>query len=465
MKISQVDESQNQAVLNIEVEPEELEEELQRVYRRLVTRINIPGFRKGKASRDVVERFVGRDALIEDALEKLVPNMTSKAMQEKELDVVATPRVQVTQRDPVVIEATYALRPTVKLGDYKSLKLEQEQIEVTDEQVDDLVETVRQQMGTWEPIERAVSFNDMVTIDVQGIVDGEVNVDETGIDYVLVAESISPLPGFSEEIAGCNPGQDKKFTLPFPDDYPDTNMVGKECEFTVLIQEAKERKVPALDDDFVKTINMGVETYDELRTQFREDLLLQNQNAADQRFEDLVIKAVIEEADLELPEILIDEEIHHILGEQEEALRRQQLSMDSYLSTIGKTPEDLHEEARLPAIEKIKRTLVLRQMAEDESIEVTNEEIETEIDTVMQFQGAIAGDNSFGQYINSEEGRRSVQNVLKNRKTIQMLVDIAKVSSGSSASKPAKKTTAKKTTAKKTTAKKTTPKKTTKKEI
>ena len=213
MKISQVDESQNQAVLNIEVEPEELE--LQRVYRRVVTRINIPGFRKGKASRDVVERFVGRDALIEDALENLVPNMTSKAMQEKELDVVATPRVRVTQRDPVVIEATYALRPTVKLGDYKGLKLEQEKIDITEEQVDDLVETVRQQMGTWEPIERAANFNDMVTIDVQGIVDGEVNVDEKGIDYVLVEGSISPLPGFAEELKGCKPGQDKKFTLPF----------------------------------------------------------------------------------------------------------------------------------------------------------------------------------------------------------------------------------------------------------
>ncbi len=463
MKISQVDESQNQAVLNIEVEPEELEEELQRVYRRVVTRINIPGFRKGKASRDVVERFVGRDALIEDALENLVPNMTSKAMQDKELDVVATPRVRVTQRDPVVIEATYALRPTVKLGDYKGLKLEQEKIDITEEQVDDLVETVRQQMGTWEPIERAVNFNDMVTIDVQGIVDGEVNVDEKGIDYVLVEGSISPLPGFAEELKGCKPGQDKKFTLPFPDDYPDTDMLGKECGFTVAVQEAKERKVPELDDEFVKTINMGVETYDELRTQFREDLLLQNQNAADQRFEDLVIKAVIEDAELELPEILVDEEIHHMLGEQEEALRRQQLSMDSYLSTIGKTPEDLHEEARVPAIEKIKRTLVLRQMAEDESIEVTDEEIETEIDTVMQFQGAIAGDNSFGQYINSAEGRRSVQNVLKNRKTIQMLVDIAKVSSGDAESDQSKKTTARKST-KKTASKKTTARKTTKKE-
>ena len=463
MKISQVDESQNQAVLNIEVEPEELEEELQRVYRRVVTRINIPGFRKGKASRDVVERFVGRDALIEDALENLVPNMTSKAMQDKELDVVATPRVRVTQRDPVVIEATYALRPTVKLGDYKGLKLEQEKIDITEEQVDDLVETVRQQMGTWEPIERAVNFNDMVTIDVQGIVDGEVNVDEKGIDYVLVEGSISPLPGFAEELKGCKPGQDKKFTLPFPDDYPDTDMLGKECGFTVAVQEAKERKVPELDDEFVKTINMGVETYDELRTQFREDLLLQNQNAADQRFEDLVIKAVIEDAELELPEILVDEEIHHMLGEQEEALRRQQLSMDSYLSTIGKTPEDLHEEARVPAIEKIKRTLVLRQMAEDESIEVTDEEIETEIDTVMQFQGAIAGDNSFGQYINSVEGRRSVQNVLKNRKTIQMLVDIAKVSSGDAESDQSKKTTARKST-KKTASKKTTARKTTKKE-
>jgi len=429
VKISQVDQSQNQAIISIEVDPEELEEELHRVYRRVVLRINIPGFRKGKASRSVVERFVGRDALIEDALENLVPTMTSRAMQEQELDVVATPRAKVTQHDPVIIEATYALRPSVKLGDYKGIRLETETIDITDEQVDNLIETVRQQMGTWEPVDRNVGFGDMVTIDVVGLVEDKKDVDETGIDYVVSEGSVSPVPGFAEELVGFGIGKENKFTLSFPDDYPDPEMINKECNFTVVVQEVKERKVPDLDEEFVKAINMGVETYGELRIQFESDLRLQHQNAADQRFEDLVIKAVIEEADIELPEILVDEEIHHMLAEQEEALSRQQLSMDAYLSTIGKTADELHEDARIPAIEKIKRTLILRQMAEEEGVEVSDEEVDAEIDTVMQLQATMMGD-SFSEYINSEDGRRSVQNVLKNRKTVNILIATAKLASG-----------------------------------
>jgi trigger factor len=169
-------------VLNIEVEHSELEEQLDSVYRRVVQRTSIPGFRKGKAPRSVVERFVGREALLDEALESLLPKMTSLAIQEKDLDVVAPPRVKVTQQDPLTIEATVPLRPPVDSGDYQSVRLEPEPVEVNEGEVDQLIESIRMERGVWEPVDRNVEIGDLVTMNVKGDVEGESIIDKQGVD-------------------------------------------------------------------------------------------------------------------------------------------------------------------------------------------------------------------------------------------------------------------------------------------
>ena len=424
MKVSQGEQIQSQVVLNIEVEPEELEEHLATVYRRVVKQVNIPGFRKGRAPRSVVERFVGRNALIEDALESLVPTMTSKAVMEQSLDIVSTPRARVTQQDPVIIEATVAVRPAVELGDYRQIRLEPEEPEVTSEQVDQLVEFLRQQMGTWEPVDRPVELGDMVTMNVSGMVEERSVVDDNGVDYIVSQESTNPRPGFGEQLAGISIGEQREFSLPFPEDHVDSDLAGKECAFTVSVEEVKERKLPELDDEFAVSLSMEVETFDELWSKLEQDMRRQNESAVQRQFEDKVIQAVIEEAKLELPELLVDDEIHHLIADQEEALRRQQVSIEDYLSTVGKTPEDIHEEARLPAMERITRTVVLDKVAKEEGIEVSDDEVEEEINSMVQAQGE--NGDSVRQYFDSEDGRSSIFNLLRNRKTVERLTQIAK---------------------------------------
>ena len=424
MKVSQAELYQSQVVLNIEVEPPELEEHMDRVYRRVVQRVNIPGFRKGKAPRSVVERFVGREALMEDAMETLLPQMTSKAIEEQELDVVATPRVQVIQDDPLTIEATVPVRPDVQLGDYYDIRLEQEPVNVTAEEVDNRLSLFQRESGTWEPVERPVEMGDMVTIDVTGEVDGESEVNETGVDYILVEGSPNPLPGFPEALVGVAMGESREFTLPFPDDYFDSEKVGKECKFGVVVVEVKERKMPELDDEFARSMGMETNSMEELREKIEEEMTNQSRLAADNRFEDLAIRALVDLSEVELPPLLVENEVDHMLSDQAEAMRRQQVSMEDYLSTVGKSVEELQEEARPQAEERLLRSLVLQAFREKEGLEVTSEDIEEELGKVTV--ESVSGENPLKSVLESEEGRRYIENMLINRKTLERLVTIAK---------------------------------------
>ncbi len=424
MKVSQAELYQSQVVLNIEVEPPELEEHIDRVYRRVVQRVNIPGFRKGKAPRSVVERFVGREALMEDAMETLLPQMTSKAIEEQELDVVATPRVQVIQDDPLTIEATVPVRPDVQLGDYYDIRLEEEPVSVTAEEVDNRLSLFQRESGTWEPVERPVEMGDMVTIDVTGEVDGESEVDETGVDYILVEGSPNPLPGFPEALVSAAIGESREFTLPFPDDYFDSEKVGKECKFGVVVVEVKERMMPELDDEFARSMGMETNSMEELREKIEEEMTNQSRLAADNRFEDLAIRALVDLSEVELPPLLVESEVDQMLSDQAEAMRRQQVSMEDYLSTVGKSVEELQEEARPQAEERLLRSLVLQAFREKEGLEVTSEDIEEELGKVTV--ESVSGENPLRSVLESEEGRRYIENMLINRKTLERLVTIAK---------------------------------------
>ena len=428
MKVDQGEQEQNQVVLNIEVDQGELEEQLDGVYRRVVQKTSIPGFRKGKAPRSVVERFVGREALLHEALDSLLPKMTSLAIQERDLDVVAPPRVKVTQQDPLTIEAIIPLRPSVDSGDYQDIRLDPEPVEVNEEEVDQLLESIRMERGVWEPVDRSVAIGDLVTMNVKGEVEGETTIDNQGVDYVLVEGSPNPLPGFPESLVGCELSSKLEFSLAFPDDYLQTEMAGKDCHFTVYVEEIKERKMPELDEEFIKSLNMDVQDKAGLKDKLHEDLYQQKQRSADRGFEEQVIAKMVECAQMELPPLLIDEEIEHILGDQAEALRRQQVSMDTYLATVGKSVDELREEVRPMAVERLTRTLSMQALREKEGIDVAQIEIEDEIEQMLS-QSTAASD-SFRDMLASEDGQTSIRNMLLNRKTIGRLTGIAKGEAG-----------------------------------
>ena len=424
MKVSQGEQAQSQIVLNIEVEPPELEEHLDIVYRRAVQRVNIPGFRKGKAPRSVVERQLGRDAMVEDALETLLPQLTSKAIKEQSLDVVATPQVKVTQYEPLTIEATVAVRPSVELGDYYQYRLEPEVAEATPEAIEEIVESLRRDAGTLEPVDRPVEMEDMVTMQVKGQVDENAIIEDDSVDYILSAGSTNPMPGFAEHLVGINRDELREFALLFPEDYPQEDLAGKECNFTVTVHEVKERKLPDLDDEFAGSLNIEVETVAALRDKLQEDMLKHNQTIADQHYQELAVQALVDGAQVELPPLMVDHEVEHILSEQADAMQRQQVKMEDYLSTVGKSVEQLQEELRPAAIERITSSLVLSALREKEGIEVTPEEIEEELNSMSE--ASPTEGESLRQILDTENGRTSISSILLNRKTLERLTSIAR---------------------------------------
>ena len=424
MKISQVEQGQSQVLLNIELEPPELEEHLDGVYRRIVQRINIPGFRKGKAPREVVERYMGRDALLDEALDSLLSSVTSRAIQERSLEVVATPRVKLAQREPLTIEATVAVRPPVELGEYLQIRMDGEKVEITQEEVDRFLETLRGEMGTWEPVERPVEPGDLITMDVRGLVGEETVIDEEGVEYILSLDSSNPLPGFGEKLVGAGRGERREFALSFPEGYSQVEMVGKECQFTVAVEEVKERKLPETDDEFAGSLNMGVKTLAELRSKLEENLRAQSQRAADSRFEEQVVQTLTGRVQVELPPILVEDEVGHILSEQAEALGRQQVSMEEYLSNVGKSVEQLQEEVRPIAVERLTRGLVMQEVARREGISVSPEDVEKELDSIGEESDS--GEGSLRRLLSSEEGRKSVGRMLLTRRTLERLTSIAR---------------------------------------
>ena len=422
MIISQLEEAQSQVVLSIEVEPPELEEHLDRVYRRAVQRVNIPGFRRGKAPRSVVERELGRDAMVEDALETLLPQITSKAIQEQSLDVISLPKVRVTEYNPLTIEATVPVRPTVDLGDYYSYRLEPEEVEVTPESIDELVESMRQEAGTWEPVDRPVALDDLVTLEVRGLVDEEVAIEEERVDFRVTADSTAPMPGFAERLVGLNRDEGQEFSLPFSEDHAQENWSGKECAFTLTVHEVKERKIPDLDDEFAKSLNIEVESVPALRDKLNEDMLRRNRLIAEQSYQEQAILTLLEGTQVEVPPLLVDHEVEHMISEQQEALQRQQLRMEDYLSTIGKSVEQIQEELRPSAADRITRTLVLGALREKEGIEVSPEEIDEEIESMLGESDAAT--ESVRQML--EGSKNSIGTMLLNRKTLARLTAITR---------------------------------------
>ena len=422
MIISQLEEAQSQVVLSIEVEPPELEEHLDRVYRRAVQRVNIPGFRRGKAPRSVVERELGRDAMVEDALETLLPQITSKAIQEQSLDVISLPKVRVTEYNPLTIEATVPVRPTVDLGDYYSYRLEPEEVEITPESIDELVESMRQEAGTWEPVDRPVALDDLVTLEVRGLVDEEVAIEEERVDFRVTADSTAPMPGFAERLVGLNRDEEQEFSLPFSEDHAQENWSGKECAFTLTVHEVKERKIPDLDDEFAKSLNIEVESVPALRDKLNEDMLRRNRLIAEQSYQEQAILTLLEGTQVEVPPLLVDHEVEHMISEQQEALQRQQLRMEDYLSTIGKSVEQIQEELRPSAADRITRTLVLGALREKEGIEVSPEEIDEEIESMLGESDAAT--ESVRQML--EGSKNSIGTMLLNRKTLARLTAITR---------------------------------------
>lgn len=403
-----------EAVLNIEVESEELETALDQAYRRLVSKVTISGFRKGKAPRPLLERYLGREALLNEALEHLLPELYEQAIKEQGLEPFAPPQLELIQLDPVVFKATIPTPPIVELGDYHRLKLTAEKVETTEEQIDNSLQQLRHLYAVWQPVARPVRLDDLVTIDVEGYVAAEKVFSEKGRRYHLLPESPLPAPGFAEGLQGLNEGEEREFTLTFSPDHPNAELAAKECLFKVSVSEIKEEELPALDDEFAKSLGQGLETLDSLRQRVAAELKAAGEAEARRRLEKEVVDAVVSLTHVEYPPILAQQELERLLTEHRQQLGEK--GLEDYLKLSGKTEEDLRSELQPIAERIVIRSLVLDKVREAENIEVSDAEVE---------QLALDADRGSSQSFSSPQARDLLKRELLIRKTIERLVQIA----------------------------------------
>jgi len=421
VKADKIDNSQ--VVLEVEVDPEEEEQSLEEAYRRLVKKADIPGFRKGKAPRAMFERFIGRDVLLQEAMERLVPRLLGRAIEEQELEPIDQPEVEIVQTEPVVFKATIPLSPTVELGDYREIRISQEPVEVTDEELNRVIDRLREEHAPWAPVERPVELGDLVTMDVEGKIGDEPLDKREGIQYQVFANFTFPVPGFAEKLVGLEKGKEAEFSISFPADHERNELAGHECWFKLLISEIKEKNLPELDDEFAKSVSDEFDTYDALRERIVANLRGMAEEQAKRGYEEQVIDAVVDQANVEFPPVLIERDIDGMIGEQERELRANRMSLQDYLARANMSPEQLREELRPLATKRVARSLVLSKVMEEEAIEAGDEELDGEIEAMAQAAGD-KGDE-LRQFFKSPVGRQSLERTLLTRNTVRRLVEMA----------------------------------------
>jgi len=423
VKVTHEKTENSQAFLTVEMEPTEIEDALDKSYYRLVKKTNIPGFRKGKAPRVILEGYMGKESLFQDALNHLLPQAYERAIKEQEIDAFAQPHIEVTQTDPVVFKATVPLRPTVKLGDYPSINLTPEPVELTEDGVNAVIERLRHQQALWEPVERPVDFDDLVVLDIESSIEGEPFINRKGVQYWTHRDAPFPVPGFSEQLPGMKKGEDKEFKLQVPSDYSRSELAGKEPWFKVTVTEIKQERLPELNDELAKQINPEFETLDILREKVSTELRQQAEEKAKIDFEERVIEAVVDLTQVEFPPILVEMEVDRMVNEQSRRLQVGGQGLEDYLKSVNQTEAELREELKPVATERVTRSLVLGEVVEAEKIEVSDSEIDAEIEEVIK--SSAKDKDEMQKLLNTPSSRESIKHLLITRKTIRRLVEIA----------------------------------------
>lgn len=425
MKVTKEKIENSQAFLTVEIEPAEMEEPMENAYRSLAKKTNVPGFRKGKAPRAILENYIGKESIFEEALKTLVPQAYEQAIKEQEIEPFAQPEIEITQPDPVIFKAIVPLSPTIELGDYQSIRMTPEPVEITEENVGAVLEELRHQNGTWEPVERPLAFGDLAVINVDSEVGGEPFVKKLGVNYQVLSESVAPAPGFAEQIVGMNKGEEKTFKLTLPEDFTRSELAGKEASFKVKVEEIKEEKLPDLDDEFVKQISTELTTVAALRDEVGNNMKLRAEERAKLDFEGQVINAVIDRSQADYPPVLVEMEINRILNEQARQLQMGGRNLEDYLRSVNKTEEQMRGELRPLAAKNITTSLMLGKLAETEKIELGDSELDAEIDKMTQ---NVAEDKreEMRKLLGTPQARESIKQPLLTRKVVERLVEIAK---------------------------------------
>ncbi|MEF2747763.1 MAG: trigger factor [Blautia faecis] len=372
----------NMAKLTIEVSAEDLDKAMEKAYQKQKSRISLPGFRKGKAPRKMIESMYGKGVFMEDAVNSLVPQEYTKALGECDLEIVSQPEINVTQMEPgkaLIFTADVAVKPEVTLGDYKGVEVPKSEITVTDEEVDAEVKKEQDKNARTVAVEdRAAANGDITTIDFEGFVDGVAFDGGKGTDYALTLGSGTFIPGFEDQLVGANAGDHVEVKVTFPEEYQAKELAGKEAVFQCDVKKIETKEVPELDDEFAKDVS-EFDTLAEYKEDVKKKLTEKKEKEARTAKENAAVDKAIENAQMDIPELMTKTECRQMMDDFSRRMQQQGLSMEQYFQFTGQSMDKMMEDMKPQALKRIQTRLVLEKVAEAENIQPSEEEITEEI--------------------------------------------------------------------------------------
>ena len=411
----------NTVKLTIEVAAEELEKALQEAYNRQKKNISMPGFRKGKVPRAMVEKMYGAGVFYEDAANALIPQAYADAAKECGEDIVSRPVVDITQIEkgkPFIFTAEVATKPEVTLGKYIGVTVTKVDGTVTDEDVTAAIDKEREKNARTINVEdRAIENGDTAVIDFEGFVDGVAFEGGKGENHSLEIGSGSFIPGFEDQLIGKNAGDDVDVNVTFPEEYHAEDLAGKEATFKVKIHEIKSKEIPELDDEFVQDVS-EFDTVD-VKAKLEE----QKQNEIKSAYQNEAIDKIVDKSTMELPDAMIDTQCENMINQFAQQMAQQGLSMDQYLQFSGLTIDQLKEQVRPDAITRIKSSLVLEQIAKEENIEITDADVDAEIEKMATMYNMEA--DKLKEYMGADE-KENMKQDLAVQKAVELITDSVK---------------------------------------
>ena len=416
-------EEKNMVKLVIESTSEEFEAALNTAYNKNKNKISLPGFRKGKAPRAMVEKMYGKEVFYEEAANEIIPDAYASAADESGLEIVSTPKIDVTQLEagkPFVFTATVALKPEVELGSYRGIEVSKVDVEATDADVEEELKRVQDQNSRIVSVEdRAVKDGDQTVIDFEGFVDGEAFEGGKAENYSLTIGSHSFIDNFEDQMIGMNIGDEKEINVTFPEDYHAENLKGKAATFKVKVNEIKEKQLPELDDDFAQDVS-DFDTLAEYKEDLKKKIVERKENQARTVKEDEAIAKLIEDSKMEIPEAMVETQVNRMAQDFAQRLQAQGLSLDQYFKYTGSTADSLVTEMKPEALKRIQSRLVLEAVVKAENIEASEEDFQKEIERMA---------SQYGMEVDQVKGflgdleQKQIKDDLAVSKAVDLIVD------------------------------------------
>jgi trigger factor len=418
----------NQGVLTVEVDATEVNSALDEAFKKVVKQVNVPGFRKGKMPRSLFEKRFGVESLYQDALDIILPKAYSEAIDESGIEPVDRPEVDVEQMEKgqnLIFKATVTVKPEVKLGEYKGLEVEEQDTNVTDEEVEAELKSLQEKQAELVVVEDGeLQEGDTAVIDFEGFLGEEPFEGGKGDNYSLEIGSNTFIPGFEEQLIGDKAGAEKEVKVTFPEEYHAENLAGQEATFKVKIHDIKRKELPELDDEFAKDVNEEVETLDELKKTTKENLEKQKAEDADVQKKDTLIEKATENSEIDLPSSMVDAEVDRMLQEFEQRLQQQGMNLEMYYQFSGQDEKALREQMQEDGEKRVRTNLTLEAIADAENVEVSEEEVNEELSKMAAMYNM--EEEQIRQMLMMQGGTDALQGDLRIRKAIDVLVNNSK---------------------------------------